>query len=373
MSQKRFLDYGTTADASKTKVMHAQLFAPQVLRADAPMFSAVVPDQLLINPHAVMFDSGVILVEDEVTIKTIATTFNSANYTVYYEHVDEDLIGGVAAILRVAAGLLRAVSNGVVLGWVVYPGGSVPLANSMLYVNWRGQVVGGLAFDETTVWSNSDMSTAISGPSWVTLNYNALKFENIPGGLQVDFSGFFLSRNLAVAKQKIRVIHQDANVQFSRVTGAPGAGQYNVNGIGIITFNAADVGKRVAIVDMTYGQQCRIPINTDPVNPGYLDTTSTFPVKNLPVRTIFVEYVVVAGYTVDPVEILDINGDAAAYSITKQEFLNGQVSRLTIRLLDGVFYGTGGEAFVVRLRGALAPSGMGADLRVRASSYDLPV
>jgi len=373
MSQKRFLDYGTTADASKTKVMHHQMFSAQVLRVDEPFFSALAPDQLLINHHAVIFDNGIMLTEDEVQTKIIATSYGSASYTIYYEHEDEDIIGGVAATLQVVPGLLTTVINGVILGWVVYPGGSVPLDNTMLYANWRGPVVNGQPFEESVIWVSSTAAVPISNSTSLSFNSSSAVWETVPISQQIDYSPRFISRNLADINQKIRVFSGTTNVDFVRVSGVPGANEFNLDGNGLVTFNVANVGESVAIADITYGANARIWINGSATDAGYADTVMTFPVKNIPIRTVFFEYVVVDDYTVDPVEIFDAEGNAASFTISKSEHLDGQISRLTVRLIGGIFQGVHGEAFTVRLRATTQPSGMGADLRCRASVYDLPI
>jgi len=375
MSQKRFIDFGTGADASKVKTIHRQLFAPQVLRADDPFFSALAPDQLIVQPHAVMFESGVILVEDEVLSVTINTTFTPANYTIYYEHIDEDQIGGSSAQFKTTGGLQQALANSVILGWVVYPGGSVPLSNSMLYVNAHGQVQPGVnpteivRNDGGTILFLSGAVTAVAAP----LIENTVIPSISP--YQITQVGVFLSKLLPIANQGLRVFNSTGGVDLARVIAAPALGQYSVNvSTDVYTFNALDAGKSITLFDATYGNARKVS-NTSPTLSGIIQRLFSFEVGNMPIRSLLVEYIALAGsYTIDPVEVFDVNLAAATLASSKAEPapIDGTISRLTVRLVEGIFSGTSGEQFTLRLKETLGPSSSGLLLRVRASAYDLP-
>jgi len=63
----------------------------------------------------------------------VNTSAGAATYTLIYTHVDELITGGVSATLSVVTGMFTSYTDGIILGWIVYPGGGVPLANTMLY------------------------------------------------------------------------------------------------------------------------------------------------------------------------------------------------------------------------------------------------
>jgi hypothetical protein len=140
MSQRRYVNFGTDADSSKAKAINRALAAPQVLRATEPFLQAVAPDQLVVQPHTLIFDSGIILDENEQLVFTVPTTFSAADYTLAYQHVDEDIIGGTAATIELQSGLLQTLPDSVILGWVRYPGGSVALDNTMVFPARLGQI-----------------------------------------------------------------------------------------------------------------------------------------------------------------------------------------------------------------------------------------
>jgi hypothetical protein len=58
---------------------------------------------------------------------------NPANYTIYYSYTPNNNYGGQTAQLSIQNGLISTdtFSNGVLLGWLVYPGNSVALNSSM--------------------------------------------------------------------------------------------------------------------------------------------------------------------------------------------------------------------------------------------------
>lgn len=375
MSQKRYINFGTDADAGKVKAINSQFFAPQVLRADEPFFSASPPDQLLIQPHSCIFESGIVLVEDEEIAITISTSFNSANYTLYYEHLDEDNIGGIAASLKTAGGLLQTVDNGVILGWVVYPGGSVPLDSSMLYSNFRGQVTPGFEFKELTLPArigivNTKSDGVSSGLGPITSQYT------IPSvaPYTVTATDSVLSNLLLTSKQGIRVYCRDDNSYMTRVGTTPSIGEYAVNpDTEVFLFNSLDAGKTIQIFDIAYGEVHKIE-NTDS-SAGYIHRMFSFPASDAVIKTIFVEYVGLKGtYTIDPIEVIDVNGDSGTLSSSKVEPspFDGSISRLTVRLIEGIYIGTSGEQFILRLRESVGGLSEGLLLRVRASAYDLP-
>jgi len=91
--------------------------------------TASAADTLTINPGSALADSGVMIIEDEPQNQQFALTVAPANYTVYYQYLPTNNFGGNPATLVVQPGLVPAEGfiNGVVIGWIIYPGSSVPL------------------------------------------------------------------------------------------------------------------------------------------------------------------------------------------------------------------------------------------------------
>jgi len=375
VSQSRFFNFGTPADAAKYKMVQRQLFAPQVLRADDPFFASATPDQLVIQPHGVIFGDGVVLVEDEIIALTIPTTFSSADYTVAYEHVDEDIIGGTAADLKLLGGLLSAIEDSVILGWVVYPGGSVALDNSMLYPATQGQVQAGHGFrevikrfDEGLVASKTDITE--STPQ-VALG------EVIPGSpYQITKANLTISRLLPEAKQAIRVYNRDDGIDMTRVAASPSIGEFSLNVVtGVFTFASVDSGKVVDISDLTYGAEALLVRNDDSVNAGVYDVLFSFSASDVPIRSILVEYTALSGMTLTGLLVLDVDGNRGTFEVSTHEpsSPDGTVSRMTMRLLSGAYIDTSGGFIKVLVRVNLVASGEGLLFRARGSAYDIPL
>jgi len=87
------------------------------------------PNRIRINPGTAMTNQGVIIIENESKFLTIVNSSTPTDYTVYYDHTDQDVSGGVSAALTLQAGLLTGdVVSGVILGYIRYPGGAIPLS-----------------------------------------------------------------------------------------------------------------------------------------------------------------------------------------------------------------------------------------------------
>jgi hypothetical protein len=86
-----------------------------------------------LTPGAALTDSGIIIYETEQQTIPFTASVNSANYTIYYSYTPNNNYGGQTGQLSIQKGLIAPenFSNGVLLGWLVYPGGSVQLNGSM--------------------------------------------------------------------------------------------------------------------------------------------------------------------------------------------------------------------------------------------------
>lgn len=130
MSQKRIEDYGAPVVASSLKILSDSL-AGQAAVLSGYDFIADAANRLRINPGVAITHEGVIIIEDEAKTLEVANSSLPVDYTVYYLHEDDEISGGVPATLTLDTGLFTETEiNGVILGYVRYPGGAVPLSQS---------------------------------------------------------------------------------------------------------------------------------------------------------------------------------------------------------------------------------------------------
>jgi len=129
MTQRRIKDYGTLAEASDIKQMLYALARSSVLNGFR--FGVAGTSKMRIFPGMAVTHEGVMIIEDEALELDVPVTTNAQDYTVYYEHVDQDISGGEPAILRLGNGILNPNDiKGVVLGYVRYPGSAVPMSTA---------------------------------------------------------------------------------------------------------------------------------------------------------------------------------------------------------------------------------------------------
>jgi len=374
MTQLRLINFGSTADAAKTKTINAQFFGPQVLRASAPFLLAVAPDELQLQPHSVVFANGVVLVEDEIKTFTIPTLPTAVDYTLLYQHIDEDIIGGSVATLELRTGLFESLPNSVILGWIRYPGGSVEIDATMIFRAPTGQVQG---VPVTTVTSarHSLAATTTARSADVTETTVApqlgLTVPATPHQLTIDpLPSRLLGWNAGV----VRVFCHDDGQEYTRVEVAPGPQEFMLNPTtGVATFNSVDEGKTIDVVDLTYGQGAVFSVN-QATSTRYVDIAYSFELHPEPLTRVFVDYVPLDSYTIDAVEVLDGDGVAGVIAVDKTEpsTPDGSIARLSVRLLEGRFSSRTGEVLTVRLRKTLGGNGEGLELRTRVTTYDSP-
>lgn len=149
MTQHRYFDFGVPASASIFKEMLSGLTGKTVLSGGEIGVAAVTPptqpDRITIQPVWVSLDSprvtqqgtkraALLLYEDETKQLIVPITSAAANYTVVYRHTDADIFGGNAAALTLDFGLLKNenLNDGIVLGYVLYPGGAIGLNETMI-------------------------------------------------------------------------------------------------------------------------------------------------------------------------------------------------------------------------------------------------
>jgi hypothetical protein len=130
MTQSRIQDYGSPVVAQTLKTMNKSFVTSAILSGNQFLVNGV--NRLQINPGTAVTDQGVLIIESEIKYLSIPTSANPVSYTVYYYHVDQQVTGGVAAVLTLDSGILTpAVVQGVILGYIIYPGGGVNLDATM--------------------------------------------------------------------------------------------------------------------------------------------------------------------------------------------------------------------------------------------------
>lgn len=126
MVQRRIQDYGTLAEALDIKTIIYGLARSTVLQGFR--FGIAGMNKLTIFNGIAVTDRGVMIIEDELQDITVPITASAQDYTVMYDHIDEDISGGVPAEIKLANGILSPEDiSGVILGYIKYPGGAVPL------------------------------------------------------------------------------------------------------------------------------------------------------------------------------------------------------------------------------------------------------
>jgi len=202
MSQKRIQDFGSPVTAKSLKTLSGSFSPAAVLLGNDFIVDGL--DRIKITPGTCITDQGVIIIEDEAKFLTVANTSPPADYTVYYDHSDADISGGVSAQLTLASGLLTEDSvSGVILGYVRYPGGAIPLSPSHFIVRPKLQIGSVRATSTNANWLTPIKSqgfmtaNAVAGPITITDVYDT-------GGPKPEM--FVRIRNNTLANASISLI-----------------------------------------------------------------------------------------------------------------------------------------------------------------------
>lgn len=139
MSQTRIQDYGSPVIAASLKELGNSLAPASILTGNS--FVADGAARLRINPGTCITNQGVIINETEAKFLNIPNTSNAVDYTIFYSHTDQDISGGVPAILTLQSGILTpSVVAGVILGYVRYTGAGAPLSSTMFVQPYPVQI-----------------------------------------------------------------------------------------------------------------------------------------------------------------------------------------------------------------------------------------
>ena len=137
MSQIRSWNYGDPFTSDKLKTLQKVLNCKGVYDG----YDITVTDTNkvtlsanghLLQPNGVMVSETVGIVLEIASLPAVAT-----NYTITCRHTDTQVIGGSAAIYAIEVGTFipytgTDISDGVVIGWITYPGGAVALTPAMI-------------------------------------------------------------------------------------------------------------------------------------------------------------------------------------------------------------------------------------------------
>lgn len=134
MSQQRILNYGDDFTYDKYKVAQGALNTPGVysgynITVVAPSIVGLSANGYLLQPDGILVTESTLVQLALATLPTVATV-----YTITCRHTDIEEFGGAPAIYAIEVGnySVGSLSNGVVLGWINHPGGSVPLSLSFI-------------------------------------------------------------------------------------------------------------------------------------------------------------------------------------------------------------------------------------------------
>jgi len=130
MSQRRVTIFGDLIDTSDMPEVISNIMSAGRLTGND--FIVAASDYMSITAGSCLLPDGVLVVEDEIKSLVIPNSSLATDYTVIYQLEDTMTLGGSPAVLRLLSGVKRQqdFSDGTILGWVRYPGGSVPLSAS---------------------------------------------------------------------------------------------------------------------------------------------------------------------------------------------------------------------------------------------------
>jgi hypothetical protein len=133
MAQTRYINFGDTVLAQRINEISTAIVVPAVL-SGAEMTVGLGGKSVNIAPHKVMLDD-VLLIENS-TINLVVSNplpVDATDYTIVYEHSNQQIQGGVPALLLIKEGLLSfdSLSNTVVVGWIRWTGSGTQLQPEM--------------------------------------------------------------------------------------------------------------------------------------------------------------------------------------------------------------------------------------------------
>ena len=131
MSQKRVTIYGDLIETADIPDMISRIMSSGRLVGND--FIVAANDLLQISVGSCLLPNGILIIEDEIKSLVVPNSSLPSDYTVIYQLEDTITLGGSPAILRLISGMKKQedYTDAVVLGWIRYVGGSIPLNASM--------------------------------------------------------------------------------------------------------------------------------------------------------------------------------------------------------------------------------------------------
>jgi hypothetical protein len=250
MAQTRLFNFGDLATAERIGYMLDAEYIAQII--DGFDMTVTDVDEVTISagkafvvgvPTGLADPTARIIIEDATETFHIVNTAAAKNYTILYLHEDVQISGGTAALLTVVEDLYTSYQNGVILGWLVYPGGGVPLEDHMLYHapkldktdhilgHWEGADIRHPPFfglHEVAVdgWITVTVEDSGSGYLWYKLDCNPLAIGVVQAQYITQHSVHSMAgvpgppHQMLVALQIPNVVNTELNVDVNDSLGA---------------------------------------------------------------------------------------------------------------------------------------------------------
>lgn len=135
MAQERYGEFGDTFNHLGIREVLKALtnFHPRVLSGLVPSVSNPAwVDRFSISVGYAITEKGILIRFNEVEEMTFTTGVAASQHTICLEHSVDVVLGGAPAIVRLEDGIHDTVANCVVLGWIDYVGGALPLSNDQI-------------------------------------------------------------------------------------------------------------------------------------------------------------------------------------------------------------------------------------------------
>lgn len=153
MAQTRYINFGDTVLAQRINEISTAIVVPAVLTG-AGMSVGLGGKSVDIAPHKVMLNE-LLLIEDATTNLIVGETLpvDPTDYTVVYEHNNQQVQGGVPALLLIREGLigLNEIENTVVVGWIRWTGVGTALQPEMFIEAPKLQIANPTEFPADTI------------------------------------------------------------------------------------------------------------------------------------------------------------------------------------------------------------------------------
>lgn len=153
MAQQRFINFGDTVLAQRINEISTAIVVPAVLEG-AEMSVGLGGKSVNIAPHKVMLNE-LLLIEDATINLVVGETLpvDPTDYTVVYEHNNQQVQGGVPALLLIREGLIGfdTIPNTVVVGWIRWTGVGTALQPEMFIEAPKLQITNPSEFPADTI------------------------------------------------------------------------------------------------------------------------------------------------------------------------------------------------------------------------------